>query len=327
MSQLAELVKNAKEAIAKAADSHAIEQIRVEYLGKKGYFTQQMASLREVPADERPVVGQQINEAKQTVVNALNERKAFFEQQVLNAKLASERIDVTLPGKTMPQGGLHPITRTIVRLESFFGQLGFSVETGPEIEDAYHNFDALNIPAHHPARADHDTFWFDSERLLRTQTSSVQIRTMQNSQPPIRMIAPGRTYRNDYDQTHTPMFHQIEGLLVDKHISFTHLKGLIHDFLHYFFEDDMEIRFRPAYFPFTEPSAEVDIKGKNGKWLEVLGCGMVHPNVLRNVGIDPEQYSGFAFGMGIERLTMLRYGVTDLRSFFENDLRFLKQFN
>lgn len=327
MSQLAELVKKAKETIAKAADSHAIEQIRVEYLGKKGYFTQQMASLRDVPAEERPAVGQQINEAKQAVVNALNERKAFFEQQALNTKLASEQIDVTLPGKTMPQGGLHPITRTIVRLESFFGQLGFSVETGPEIEDAYHNFDALNIPAHHPARADHDTFWFDSERLLRTQTSSVQIRTMQNGRPPIRMIAPGRTYRNDYDQTHTPMFHQIEGLLVDKHISFTHLKGLIHDFLRYFFEDDMEIRFRPAYFPFTEPSAEVDIKGKNGKWLEVLGCGMVHPNVLRNVGIDPDQYSGFAFGMGIERLTMLRYGVTDLRSFFENDLRFLKQFN
>lgn len=325
MSQLAELVNTAKVAI-EVADINALEQIRVEYLGKKGHFTLQMASLRDVSAEERPAVGQKINDAKQEVVAALNSRKEYLETQALNAKLANEKIDITLPGNTMENGGLHPITRTIARLESFFGQLGFSVETGPEIEDAYHNFDALNIPAHHPARADHDTFWFDAERLLRTQTSSVQIRTMQKQQPPIRIIAPGRTYRNDYDQTHTPMFHQIEGLLIDKDISFTHLKGLLHDFLHHFFEDDMTIRFRPGYFPFTEPSAEVDIKGKNGKWLEVLGCGMVHPNVLRDVGIDPEVYSGFAFGMGIERLTMLRYGVSDLRSFFENDLRFLKQF-
>ncbi|QIQ21161.1 phenylalanine--tRNA ligase subunit alpha [Zophobihabitans entericus] len=326
MSQLAELVKNAKVAIEGAADINGIEQIRVEYLGKKGHFTLQMASLRDVPAEERPAVGQKINDAKQEVVTALNSRKEYLEGAALNAKLASETIDISLPGKRMENGGLHPITRTIQRLESFFGQLGFSVETGPEIEDAYHNFDALNIPAHHPARADHDTFWFDADRLLRTQTSSVQIRTMEHQKPPIRIIAPGRTYRNDYDQTHTPMFHQIEGLLIDKDISFTHLKGLLHDFLHHFFEDDMTIRFRPGYFPFTEPSAEVDIKGKNGKWLEVLGCGMVHPNVLRNVGIDPDVYSGFAFGMGIERLTMLRYGVSDLRSFFENDLRFLKQF-
>lgn len=326
MSQLVELVKNAKTAIAQSSDITQLEQIRVEYLGKKGHFTLQMAGLRDVPAAERPAVGQLINDAKQDIISALNQRKAHFEQLLLNAKLATETIDISLPGNKMELGGLHPVTRTVKRLEVFFGQLGFSVETGPEIEDAYHNFDALNIPAHHPARADHDTFWFDANRLLRTQTSTVQIRTMKNRQPPIRIIAPGRTYRNDYDQTHTPMFHQIEGLLVDKNISFTHLKGLLHDFLHHFFEDDMEIRFRPGYFPFTEPSAEVDIKRKDGKWLEILGCGMVHPTVLRNVGIDPEVYSGFAFGMGIERLTMLRYGVTDLRSFFENDLRFLKQF-
>lgn len=327
MSRLNELVDDASQAIASASDIVTIEQIRVEYFGKKGHFTQQMASLRDVSVEERPIVGQQINEAKQVVVLQLNERKVFLEREALNNKLATETLDVTLPGKRFERGGLHPVTQTIERLQAFFSQLGFVVETGPEIEDSYHNFDALNIPANHPARADHDTFWFDANRLLRTQTSTVQIRTMEQQRPPTRIIAPGRTYRNDYDQTHTPMFHQMEGLLIDKDISFTHLKGLLHDFLHHFFEDDMAIRFRPGYFPFTEPSAEVDIKGKNGKWLEVLGCGMVHPNVLRNVGIDPEVYSGFAFGMGMERLTMLRYGVSDLRSFFENDLRFLKQFN
>jgi len=262
MSQLIELVDKAKLAIENAQDINAIEQIRVEYLGKKGHFTLQMASLRDVPAEERPAVGQKINDAKQIVVSALNDKKEIMEQSVLNAKLANETIDITLPGKNMPIGGLHPVTLTINRLVDFFGKLGFVVETGPEIEDDYHNFDALNIPAHHPARADHDTFWFDANRLLRTQTSTVQIRTMETQKPPIRIIAPGRTYRNDYDQTHTPMFHQMEGLLVDKNISFTHLKGLLHDFLHCFFEDDMEIRFRPGYFPFTEPSAEVDIKLK-----------------------------------------------------------------
>ncbi|WP_368875232.1 phenylalanine--tRNA ligase subunit alpha [Proteus penneri] len=329
MPHLAELVAQAKAAIEEAQDVAALDSVRVEYLGKKGHLTLQMSTLRDLPAEDRPAAGAVINQAKQEVQQALNTRKDHLESALLNERLSAEKIDVSLPGRRIENGGLHPVTRTIERIETFFGELGFSVESGPEIEDDYHNFDALNIPAHHPARADHDTFWFDAKRLLRTQTSGVQIRTMQDKQPPIRIIAPGRVYRNDYDQTHTPMFHQIEGLIVDKDISFTNLKGTLHDFLKNFFEEDMEIRFRPSYFPFTEPSAEVDVMGKmgkNGKWLEVLGCGMVHPNVLRNVGIDPEVYSGFAFGMGMERLTMLRYGVTDLRSFFENDLRFLKQF-
>ncbi|EHJ82182.1 Phenylalanyl-tRNA synthetase alpha chain [Salmonella enterica subsp. enterica serovar Baildon str. R6-199] len=338
MSHLAELVANAAAAINQASDVAALDNVRVEYLGKKGHLTLQMTTLRDLPPEERPAAGAVINAAKEQVQQALNARKAELESAALNARLAAETIDISLPGRRIENGGLHPVTRTIDRIESFFGELGFTVATGPEIEDDYHNFDALNIPGHHPARADHDTFWFDATRLLRTQTSGrlasrsgrwtsgVQIRTMKAQQPPIRIIAPGRVYRNDYDQTHTPMFHQMEGLIVDTNISFTNLKGTLHDFLRNFFEEDLQIRFRPSYFPFTEPSAEVDVMGKNGKWLEVLGCGMVHPNVLRNVGIDPEIYSGFAFGMGMERLTMLRYGVTDLRSFFENDLRFLKQF-
>lgn len=327
MTPLQAEVLKAIEEIQSANDVLALEQIRIDYLGKKGFFTQQMMALRDVEAQERPAVGQLINQAKEQVVQVLNARKESLEQAALNEKLQKEVIDITLPGRAYEMGGLHPVSITINRLTAFFERLGFAVEQGPEIEDDYHNFDALNIPAHHPARADHDTFWFDSKRLLRTQTSTVQIRTMEQQQPPIRIIAPGRTYRNDYDQTHTPMFHQMEGLIVDKDINFSHLKGMLHDFLHCFFEDEMEIRFRPAYFPFTEPSAEVDIKMKNGKWLEVLGCGMVHPQVLKNVGIDPDIYTGFAFGMGVERLTMLRYNVTDLRAFFENDIRFLKQFN
>ena len=326
MSHFAELITSAKKAIDEAQNIAALEQLRVEYLGKRGYFTLEMTKLRDLPADQRPAAGQVINQAKLEIQNALNNRKTFFEQSLLNERLAKETIDVTLSGRRIENGGLHPVTRTIERLVAFFSELGFSVKDGPEIEDDYHNFDALNIPGHHPARADHDTFWFDATRLLRTQTSSVQIRAMKEQQPPIRIIAPGRVYRNDYDQTHTPMFHQMEGLIIDKNISFTNLKGTLHDFLNHFFEEDLNIRFRPGYFPFTEPSAEVDVQGKNGKWLEVLGCGMVHPNVLRKVGIDPDIYSGFAFGMGIERLTMLRYSVTDLRAFFENDLRFLKQF-
>ncbi|NDK99219.1 phenylalanine--tRNA ligase subunit alpha [Photorhabdus bodei] len=326
MPHLAELVANARAAIEDAQDVAALDLVRVEYLGKKGHLTLQMSSLRDLPVEERPAAGAVINQAKQEVQEALNIRKEKLETDLLNFRLAAEKIDVSLPGRRMENGGLHPVNRTIERIETFFGELGFSVESGPEIEDDYHNFDALNIPAHHPARADHDTFWFDAKRLLRTQTSGVQVRTMHSQQPPIRVIAPGRVYRNDYDQTHTPMFHQVEGLIIDRDISFTNLKGTLHDFLTNFFEEDLQVRFRPSYFPFTEPSAEVDVMGKNGKWLEVLGCGMVHPNVLHNVGLDPEIYSGFAFGMGVERLTMLRYGVTDLRAFFENDLRFLKQF-
>jgi phenylalanyl-tRNA synthetase alpha chain len=326
MQQLEEVVGQAKAEIEGVSDIATLDEIRVKYLGKKGFFTEQMKGLGALSAEERPAAGAVINQAKQQVQDALNARREALEVAVLNQKLAAETIDVSLPGRRIENGGLHPVTRTIERIERLFGEMGFKVARGPEIEDGFHNFDALNIPAHHPARTDHDTFYFDPDLMLRTHTSGVQIRTMEHQQPPIRIIAPGRVYRNDYDMTHTPMFHQVEGLLVDEHASFTELKGILHDFLRNYFEEDLTIRFRPSYFPFTEPSAEVDVMGKNGKWLEVLGCGMVHPNVLRSVGIDPEKYSGFAFGMGVERLTMLRYGVNDLRAFFENDLRFLKQF-
>lgn len=328
MQNLKEITEQARAALDELHNKglDALEAFRVEYFGKKGHFTQLMQGLRDVAAEERPAIGAKINEAKQAVLDILNAKKEEFEQAALNAQLEKEKIDVSLPGRKVEIGGLHPVTITIERVTKFFSELGFSVESGPEIESDYYNFDALNIPKHHPARADHDTFWFNPELLLRTQTSGVQIRTMEKKQPPIRIMAPGRVYRNDYDQTHTPMFHQIELLYVDKNANFTELKGLLHDFLRAFFEEDLQVRFRPSYFPFTEPSAEVDVMGKNGKWLEVLGCGMVHPNVLRNVGIDPNEYSGFAVGMGVERLTMLRYNVTDLRAFFENDLRFLKQF-
>ncbi|WP_386694133.1 phenylalanine--tRNA ligase subunit alpha [Lonepinella sp. MS14435] len=328
MQNLKEITEQARQALDELQDKglEALENFRVEYFGKKGHFTQLMQGLRDVAAEERPVVGAKINEAKQIILDGLNSKKEQLEQAVLNAKLEKERIDVSLPGRKVETGGLHPVAITIERVVKFFSELGFSVESGPEVESDYYNFDALNIPKHHPARADHDTFWFNPELLLRTQTSGVQIRTMEKMQPPIRIMAPGRVYRNDYDQTHTPMFHQIELLYVDKKANFTELKGLLDDFLRAFFEEDLQVRFRPSYFPFTEPSIEVDIMRQNGKWLEVLGCGMVHPNVLRNVGIDPNEYSGFAVGMGVERLTMLRYNVTDLRSFFENDLRFLRQF-
>ena len=328
MQNLKEITEQARAALDELHNKglDALEAFRVEYFGKKGHFTQLMQGLRDVAAEERPAIGAKINEAKQAVLDILNAKKEEFEQAALNAQLEKEKVDVSLPGRKVEIGGLHPVTITIERVTKFFSELGFSVESGPEIESDYYNFDALNIPKHHPTRADHDTFWFNPELLLRTQTSGVQIRTMEKKQPPIRIMAPGRVYRNDYDQTHTPMFHQIELLYVDKNANFTELKGLLHDFLRAFFEEDLQVRFRPSYFPFTEPSAEVDVMGKNGKWLEVLGCGMVHPNVLRNVGIDPNEYSGFAVGMGVERLTMLRYNVTDLRAFFENDLRFLKQF-
>ncbi|MDD1791554.1 phenylalanine--tRNA ligase subunit alpha [Enterovibrio makurazakiensis] len=326
MQQLEDILSNATVAIEAADSVVALDEVRVKYLGKKGDLTLQLQALGKLPPEERREAGASINKAKQAVQAAISERKNALESAELEAKLAAESIDVTLPGRRIENGGIHPVTRTIERIESFFGDLGFDVKTGPEIEDAFHNFDALNIAEDHPARTDHDTFFFNPDLMLRTHTSGVQIRTMEENQPPLRFIAPGRVYRNDYDQTHTPMFHQVEGMLVDENVNFAQLKGILHDFLCNFFEEDLEVRFRPSYFPFTEPSAEVDVRRKDGKWLEILGCGMVHPNVLRAVNIDPEKYSGFAFGMGVERLTMLRYGVNDLRAFFENDLRFLKQF-
>ncbi|MEP4891863.1 MAG: phenylalanine--tRNA ligase subunit alpha [Aliiglaciecola sp.] len=321
------IIEQAQNKINDAQDAATLDAVRVEFMGKKGHMTDLLKGLGKLSAEERPIAGQKINLAKQKIQGLISVRGEYLRDAELNAKLAGETIDVTLPGRTENLGGLHPVSRTIRRIESFFGELGFTVKSGPEVEDGFHNFDALNIPANHPARADHDTFYFNPDVMLRTQTSGVQIRTMEVEKPPLRIISPGRVYRNDYDQTHTPMFHQVEGLMVDKNVSFAELKGVLHDFLNNFFEADLQVRFRPSYFPFTEPSAEVDVMGQNGKWLEVLGCGMVHPNVLRAVNIDPEEYTGFAFGMGVERLTMLRYGVNDLRAFFENDLRFLKQFN
>ncbi len=323
------LIQGKQEGIAAAQSALTLQEldnVRVNYLGKKGLFAEFMKGLAQLDAAQRPAQGAIINAAKQEVVAAIEARRAQLEQAQLDAKLASERVDITLPSRHRDVGTLHPVTRTVERLTELFGSMGFEVVSGPEIEDDYHNFDALNLPPHHPARDSHDTFMFPNGLLLRSQTSSVQIRTMEKKAPPLRIVSPGRVYRNDYDMTHTPMFHQIEGLYVDRNVSFADLKGVLYEFLLKFFEEELEVRFRPSYFPFTEPSAEVDVRRKGGKWLEVLGCGMVHPNVLRNVGIDPEEFTGFAFGMGIERLTMLRYGVNDLRAFFENDLRFLKQF-
>lgn len=318
-------VQEALEQLNQAEDTQTLDQLRVQYLGKKGQLTSLLKSLGQLPAEERPQAGEKINQAKQQVQEAINERKQLLEAQALNAKLSAEAVDVTLPGRGQVSGGLHPVTRTLERIEDFFSTIGFSVAEGPEVEDDYHNFEALNIPAHHPARAMHDTFYFDAHTLLRTHTSPVQIRTMENQQPPIRIICPGRVYRCDSDMTHSPMFHQVEGLLVDENISFADLKGILQQFLRAFFEQDLRVRFRPSYFPFTEPSIEVDVDRGDGRWLEVLGCGMVHPKVFEMSGIDPEKYTGFAFGMGVERLAMLRYGVDDLRLFFDNDVKFLSQ--
>ena len=332
MENLEQLVQRAIDAVDAAGEISVLDQVRVDYLGKKGEITQLLKSLGKLDAKERPAAGAKINEAKQGVLEKLLAKKASLETAALNKQLESEALDVTLPGRSAEVGGLHPVTKTMRRIEQFFSQAGYSVEVGPEIEDDYHNFEALNIPDHHPARAMHDTFYFDANTLLRTHTSPVQVRTMAEGKPPFRMICPGRVYRCDSDQTHTPMFHQVEGLLVEENVSFADLKSTIEEFLQVFFERDLEVRFRPSYFPFTEPSAEVDIEwGRdadgNVKWLEVMGCGMVHPEVFKSSGIDSEKYSGFAFGLGVERLAMLRYGVNDLRMFFENDLRFLKQFN
>jgi phenylalanyl-tRNA synthetase alpha chain len=337
MIELEQITKQAEGDIAAATELAALEALRVEYLGKKGQLTGLLKGLGALSAEERPAAGAKINEVKQRLTALINERKQGLEAEVLNQKLAQETIDVTLPGRGEAMGGLHPVTRTMERIQEFFTSVGYSVEVGPEVEDDYHNFEALNIPSHHPARAMHDTFYIDSNTVLRTHTSPVQVRTMENQEPPIRVICPGRVYRCDSDLTHTPMFHQVEGLVVDKNTSFADLKGVVDQFLKAFFEADLPVRFRPSYFPFTEPSAEVDIQCTNCKgegcrvcshtgWLEVMGCGMVHPNVFASCNVDAEQYSGFAFGMGVERLAMLRYGVNDLRLFFENDLRFLKQF-
>ena len=326
MNNVTELLEQAKAAVTAATDLFALDHIRIEYLGKKGQLTELLKQLGKLPVEERPAAGEAINNAKRILQDAIDQQRVYLERIKLETKLAEEKIDITLPGRGQHSGGLHPITLTLHKIEDLFTQIGFEIAEGPEIEDDYHNFEALNIPAHHPARAMHDTFYFDTNTLLRTHTSSVQIRVMQEKKPPVRFIAPGRVYRCDSDMTHTPMFHQVEGLMIDEHVTFAQLKGLLKDFLEHFFERSLQIRFRPSYFPFTEPSAEVDIMGANG-WLEILGCGMVHPSVLKNIGVDSKKYTGLAFGIGVERLAMLQYGIDDLRIFFENDLRFLKQFN
>lgn len=314
-----------------------LEQVRVGWLGKKGRLTELLKGLGQLSPEERPAAGAAINAIRDRIQEALGARKELLEAQAIAERLSRERIDVTLPGRGEHHGGLHPVTRTIRRIRGFFESAGFEVAEGPEIETDYYNFEALNIPAHHPARAMHDTFYVEDGVVLRTHTSPVQVRVMAKAKPPIRIICPGRVYRCDSDVTHTPMFHQVEGLLVDEHTSFAELKGVVQEFLGAFFEKPLGVRFRPSYFPFTEPSAEVDIacvicggKGcrvcKHSGWLEVMGCGMVHPEVFRHTGIDSERYQGFAFGMGVERLAMLRYGVNDLRLFFENDADFLRQF-
>lgn len=337
-AEIDSIVSQAEVAISEAADLKAQDDLRVAYLGKKGALTALLKGLGKLDAAERPKAGARINSAKETVQGLLDARKQELEQAQLSRALADEVIDVTLPGRRRASGGLHPVTQAMYRIEDIFVGAGYDVVAGPEIENDYYNFEALNIPAHHPARAMHDTFYFADGTLLRTHTSPSQVHTMEGQAPPIRVICPGRVYRRDSDLTHSPMFHQVEGLVVDEGISFADLKGTVIEFLQRFFEKDLEVRFRPSYFPFTEPSAEVDVQcvhclGKGCRvcsqtgWLEVMGCGLVHPNVLQMSGIDSEKYSGFAFGFGGDRLAMLLYEVDDLRLFFENDVRFLKQFN
>ena len=334
---LASLVTSGLDEIQSAADLIALDQIRVRLLGKKGLVTEQLKTLGTLDPDVRREAGARINEAKNTLTTAIDARQSVLEAVAVAAQLAAGTIDVTLPGRGSHPGALHPVTRTRLRIEEIFRRAGFTIAEGPEVEDDFHNFEALNIPANHPARAMHDTFYFGDGRLLRTHTSPVQVRAMLKNPPPLRVISPGRVYRCDSDQTHTPMFHQVEGLVIDENVSFANLKAILRRFVSEFFEKPLEIRLRPSYFPFTEPSAEVDCQCafcegrgcrvcKQTGWLEVLGCGVVHPNVLRNCGLDPEKVSGYAFGMGIERFSMLRYDVNDLRLYFENDLRFLGQF-
>jgi len=340
MTDIDSLSTRALADIDTADTPEALETLRVSLLGKQGKITAQLKTLGTLPPDERKAAGEAINRARDAISQALSTRKTVLDNAALDARLATETIDITLPGHHATRGGIHPVSRTLERIADIFARLGYELADGPEIEDDWHNFEALNFPPHHPARAMHDTFYFPPDahgeaRLLRTHTSGVQIRYMQHlvessGTPPLRMIAAGKVYRSDSDQTHSPMFHQIEGLLVDEHATFADLKGTLSEFVRAFFERDFQMRFRPSYFPFVEPGAEVDIAwekpdGSTG-WLEVLGCGMVHPNVLRAVNIDPERYTGFAFGLGVERFAMLRYGVNDLRAFFDNDVRFLRQF-
>ncbi|MBW2939672.1 phenylalanine--tRNA ligase subunit alpha [Zhongshania aquimaris] len=337
MENLEGLAAEAAAKISAATDAQALDQVRVEYLGKKGHITALLKGLGGLSAEERPAAGAEINRVKEALSDQISQSKLRLDQAAVDARLEAEKIDVTLSGRGQHAGGLHPVTRTIERISEFFGSIGFEVVEGPEIEDDYHNFEALNIPAHHPARAMHDTFYVDDSTVLRTHTSPVQVRVMESSEPPMKLICPGRVYRCDSDLTHTPMFHQVEGLLISEDTSFADLKGMLESFLRSFFEKELSVRFRPSYFPFTEPSAEVDIQcvmcGGEGcrvcshtGWIEILGCGMVHPSVFEASNIDAERFTGFAFGLGVERLAMLRYGVNDLRLFFENDLRFLAQF-
>ncbi|MBX3696437.1 MAG: phenylalanine--tRNA ligase subunit alpha [Dokdonella sp.] len=330
MDSLSSRIDAALQAIASAATLEALDAERVAVVGKSGFVTEQLKQLGRLPAEERKAAGERINVAKNTVLEAIAARRNALDEAAFEARLANDRVDVTLPGRRTERANLHPVTRAMERICEIFARLGYDRVDGPEIEDDWHNFEALNFAPDHPARTMHDTFWFADGRLLRTHTSPVQIRSMSGRTPPIRIIAPGKVYRSDSDQTHSPMFHQVEGLLIDETSSFADLKGTLAAFIRAFFERDFEMRLRPSFFPFTEPSAEMDIgwSAEDGstRWLEVLGCGMVHPNVLRNCGIDPERYSGFAFGLGVDRFAMLRYGVEDLRAFFENDLRFLRQF-
>ena len=337
MQDIITIQEQAFEAILKAMDVATLELIRVDFLGKKGKLTEILKGLASLSAEEKPKMGQLVNQAKREISMLIETKMIELKEIQLLAKLSAEQIDVTLPGRNKDFGSLHPVTQVKHRINEFFSRLGFDVIDGPEIETEFYNFEALNIPGHHPARAMHDTFYFGDGRLLRTHTSPVQIRTMENREPPLRLIAPGRVYRCDSDMTHTPMFHQVEGLLIDKQATLTNLRGLLHDFFAYFFGRELSLRFRPSYFPFTEPSAEVDIEctqcsGKGCRsckfsgWLEVLGCGMVHPNVLKAVNISPDDYQGWAFGMGMDRLAMLYFGIDDLRMMFENDLTFLNQF-
>jgi phenylalanyl-tRNA synthetase alpha chain len=327
MQELQQILDQALQQFAVISDEAELEQVKAKYLGKEGSLTVLLKGLGKLSAEERPAAGARINQVKQGIEAALQQRRDALQQNKLEQKLAAEALDVTLPGRGLGTGGLHPVTRTLERIEQLFHSLGFATASGPEIESDFYNFTALNIPENHPARAMHDTFYIDPQHVLRTHTSPVQVRYMEAHQPPLKIISPGRVYRFDSDATHSPMFHQVEGLWVDEEISFANLKGVVQDFLQRFFErDDLRVRFRPSFFPFTEPSAEMDMSWKDG-WLEIGGCGMVHPNVLKHVNIDSEKYLGFAFGLGVERLAMLRYGVNDLRLFYESDLRFLKQFN